>query len=112
MARPIFGVSYYTLMCSVNVVLTTFGGLVVISVNPTYQHRGIGSLLMQWACKEADQTHRDGFVMAFPAAFRLYTKFGFEKMGEVKIENDVFQSMFRKARSKTEGSMFSCMTRS
>ncbi|KAH8807628.1 acyl-CoA N-acyltransferase [Xylogone sp. PMI_703] len=72
--------------------------LITISVNQDYQHQGIGSMLMKWGCEEADRNQRDSFVMASPAAVKLYTKFGFKKAGEVRTEKGVFQSMFRKAQ--------------
>lgn len=55
---------------------------------------------MQLACEEADQDHRDGFVLASPAAVRLYEKFGFEKVGEVRTVRACFQSMLRRARNE------------
>ena len=70
----------------------------IISVDPAYQRQGVGSMLMQWGCEEADLSERDAFVLASPAAVRLYAKFDFEIVGEVRTKEGVFQSMFRKAR--------------
>ena len=71
-------------------------GLMIISVDPAYQRQGVGSMLMQWGCDEADRYERDAFVLASPAAVRLYAKFGFEVVGEVRTKKGVFRSMFRK----------------
>lgn len=69
----------------------------IMSVNPMYQRRGIGSMLMQWSCEEADRNQRDSFVMASPAAVKLYANLGFRKVGEVRSRHGTFQSMFRPA---------------
>ncbi|KAJ5621039.1 acyl-CoA N-acyltransferase [Penicillium lagena] len=72
--------------------------LTIVVVNPLYQRRGIGSMLMQWACEEADKAHRDGILLASPAGIQLYTKFGFEKVGEVRTAKGSLHSMLRKAQ--------------
>ena len=69
-----------------------------MAVKPAYQRRGVGSSLMEWVCGEADQAVRDTFVLASPAAVKLYENVGFEKVGEVETAKGTFQSMFRKAR--------------
>lgn len=43
----------------------------LISVDSVYQHKGIGSMLMQWGCDIADRNRQDAFVLASPAAVRL-----------------------------------------
>ncbi|KAI0002642.1 hypothetical protein F4779DRAFT_603359 [Xylariaceae sp. FL0662B] len=48
--------------------------LMIISVDPAYQRRGVGSMLMQWGCEAADRCERDAFVLASPAAVRLLGK--------------------------------------
>jgi len=72
--------------------------LMLISVAPAYQRQGVGSMLMQWGCEEGDRNGQDAYILASPAAIRLYAKFGFEVAGEVRTNNSVFTSMFRKAR--------------
>ncbi|KAJ5638670.1 acyl-CoA N-acyltransferase [Penicillium herquei] len=71
--------------------------LTFMAVHPLYQRQGVGSILMRWACEEADRSQRDGFVLASQAAVKLYENFGFEKAGEVRSPKGIFQSMFRKA---------------
>ncbi|KAJ6024006.1 acyl-CoA N-acyltransferase [Penicillium herquei] len=74
--------------------------LTVLAVNPLYQRQGAGSRLMRWACEEADRNHRDGFVLASPAAVKLYENFGFEKEGEVKFEKGIFQIVLKLATDR------------
>ncbi|KAI1466500.1 acyl-CoA N-acyltransferase [Daldinia caldariorum] len=74
--------------------------LMIISVDPAYQRQGVGSMLMQWGCEEADRNERDAFVLASPAAVRLYTKFGFEVVGKVETTEGTFRSMFRKVQKQ------------
>lgn len=76
-----------------------FLGLSVIAVNPVYQRQGIGAMLMQWACDEADRNGRDGFLLASTAGAKLFEKFGFENVGEVSTAKGSLRSMFRKANT-------------
>jgi predicted N-acetyltransferase YhbS len=68
-----------------------------MSVDPTYQRLGIGSMLLQFVCNEVDQNSYDAFVIASPAGVRLYTKFGFKAVGAVETHQGKFTSMLRKA---------------
>ena len=65
---------------------------------PEHQRQGVGSMLLRWGCETADRDKLSCFVMASPDALRLYKKFGFEVMGEVKTEHGAFTSMFRGRR--------------
>lgn len=69
----------------------------MISVDPEYQRQGIGSMLVQWGCEEADAHGRDSFLISSPAGICLYTKFGFKSVGEVHTSTGTFTSMFREA---------------
>ncbi|KAL2698998.1 hypothetical protein AAEP93_010386 [Penicillium crustosum] len=73
--------------------------LSVVAVNPAYQRQGIGSMLMRWACDEADKNGRDGYLLASPAGVRLYETFGFKKVGEVRTAKGSLHSMFRKTQN-------------
>ncbi|KAF3915839.1 hypothetical protein ABW21_db0209522 [Orbilia brochopaga] len=72
--------------------------LITLSVNPAHQRQGVGSMLVQWGCQAADQAGQDSFVMASPAAVKLYRKFGYKVQGEVRTEKGTFTSMYRKAQ--------------
>jgi ribosomal protein S18 acetylase RimI-like enzyme len=74
-------------------------GLNRISVTPAYQGKGVGSLLVDWGCEQADKTGSDMSLLASPAGIKLYEKFGFEVVGVVEIKGTKFTSMLRKARS-------------
>ncbi|KGO56770.1 Acyl-CoA N-acyltransferase [Penicillium expansum] len=73
--------------------------LTIVAVNPAYQRQGVGTMLLKWACDEADRNGRDGFLLASTAGVRLYEKFGFEKVGEVRTAKGPLHSMFRKAQN-------------
>ena len=68
----------------------------MISVNPIYQRKGVGSLLMQWGCDEADRNGLDSYILASPVGVQLYRRFGFESIGEVCVHGAKFTSMLRK----------------
>jgi predicted N-acetyltransferase YhbS len=69
-------------------------------VDPEYQRQGIGSMLVQWGCEEADTHGRDSFLISSPAGIRLHTKFGFKSVGEVHTSTGTFTSMFSEATTK------------
>lgn len=53
--------------------------------------------MMQRICEEMDQHGRCGYVLAAPEGVRLYTKFGFEIVGQVETAHGGITSMFRPA---------------
>ena len=67
-------------------------------MDPVYQYQGVGSMLLQWGCEEADRHGRDSFLIASPAGIHLYLKFGFKAVGEVQTMTGTFTSMFREAQ--------------
>lgn len=62
-------------------------------------------MLMEWGCKQADKMGLDSYLLASPAATRLYGKFGFKAVGEVEVKGAKFTSMLRKARGTTAQGM-------
>lgn len=68
-----------------------------MSVHPDYQKQGVGSIMMERICKEADQHYRHLYVMASPAGVHLYSKFGFETVSQIKTEKGVMTSLLRKS---------------
>ena len=70
----------------------------MISVNPLYQRKGVGSLLMQWGCDEADRRGLESYILASPAGVQLYRRFGFKTVGEVYTHGVNFTSMLRRAQ--------------
>lgn len=80
--------------------LTNVCRLTMMSVNPDFQKQGIGSLMMQRICEDTDQCPgRSGYVLAAPEGVKLYSKFGFEIVGEVETPYGNIKSMLRKPRS-------------
>ena len=78
--------------------LTDLAGLTFMAVNPIYQRQGIGSMMMQRICEEADQHGRYAYVLAAPEGVPLYTKFGFEVVGHVQTPYGAITSMLRSSR--------------
>lgn len=70
----------------------------MISVNPLYQRKGVGSLLMQWGCDEIDRNSLESYILASPVGVQLYRRFGFKRVGEVCMHGAKFTSMLRKAQ--------------
>lgn len=72
--------------------------LTFMAVHPDFQRRGIGSMMLQSVC---DETHkvpgRCAYVLAAPEGVPLYSKFGFEVVGEVETPHGNITSMLRPA---------------
>lgn len=68
-----------------------------MSVHPDYQKQGVGSIMMEHICKEADQLCGHLYVLASPAGCKLYAKFGFKTVGQINTGRGVITSMLRKA---------------
>lgn len=68
-----------------------------MSVHPDHQKRGVGSILMEHVCKEADQLCAHVYVLASPAGANLYSKFDFETVDQIITEKGIIKSMLRRA---------------
>jgi predicted N-acetyltransferase YhbS len=66
-----------------------------MSIRPDCQRRGLGSVLMHHICEDMDRNRRYGYVLASPAGARLYSKFGFETVGQVDTPHGPITSMLR-----------------
>ncbi|KAL2074362.1 hypothetical protein VTL71DRAFT_8140 [Oculimacula yallundae] len=73
--------------------------LTSMSTAPEHQRKGVGSMLMQRGCDEADLHGWTSFVMASPDGVPLYRKFGFREVGQVWTEHGTYSSMFRESRN-------------
>ncbi|KAJ5826322.1 hypothetical protein N7474_003460 [Penicillium riverlandense] len=74
--------------------------LTFMSVNPDYQRQGIGSMLMQRICEEANLHGRQAYVLASPEGVRLYAKFGFQVVGGVDTPQGTITSMLRQPQQR------------
>jgi predicted N-acetyltransferase YhbS len=72
-------------------------GLTFVSVHLDYQKQGVGSMMMEHICKEADELRGHLYVLASPAGVKLYSKFNFETVGKINTAKGVITSMLRKA---------------
>ena len=68
-----------------------------MAVTPSSQRQGIGSMMMQQICNEADHRRQCSYVLALPQGVRLYEKFGFKNLGHVETPYGLISSMFRSA---------------
>lgn len=73
----------------------------MISVNPSYQRKGVGLFLMQWGCDEADRNSLDSYVLASPVGVQQYRRFGFKKVGDVCTHGAKFTIVLREAQKGT-----------
>jgi GNAT superfamily N-acetyltransferase len=73
-------------------------GLTIMSIRPDCQRRGLGSRLVQYICEDMDRHSRHGYALASPAGIRLYSKFGFETVGQVDTSHGTITSMLRRRR--------------
>lgn len=71
-------------------------GITLMSIRPEYQHLGLGSALIRHICEDIDHHGRYGYVLASPAGVRLYSKFGFEAVGQVNTPYGPITSMLRR----------------
>lgn len=67
-----------------------------MAVHPEYQRQGVGSIMMEDICKQADQRCAHVYVLASPAGVNLYSKFGLETVGRVDTNEGSIMSMIRK----------------
>lgn len=55
-----------------------------IAVDPSYQGKGIGTLLTRWGMEEAEKDGRDVYLLASEAGALLYRKLGFVEICEME----------------------------
>lgn len=70
-------------------VVTSFGVL------PKYQGRGLGSKLLNKCNEVADEKKLPLFLSAFPGAYDLYVKHGYEEIGHGDIDLGKFGKPYR-----------------
>jgi hypothetical protein len=61
-----------------------------LSVDPAYASQGIGSALMEWGTRIADENRIFCWVHASDGSHMFYVKHGFEKVGELTVDLDGF----------------------
>lgn len=73
--------------------------LTFMAVHPHFQRQGIGSMMLERLCDETDRCPgRSAYVLAAPEGVPLYSRFGFEAVGQVDTPHGSIVSMLRPAR--------------
>jgi len=82
----------------------------LLVVTPSYQGKGVGSLLMKWGTSEADNVDARCYVESSPAGLPVYKKYGFQEIPGEVIEHKLSDYGYHKL--KGDGmSRVRCMTR-
>ena len=63
-------------------------GLSLMCVNPDFQKRGLGRLLMEWGLAKMDGLGLEGFIEATDSGKGLYAKCGYRFVEEVSVNVD------------------------
>jgi GNAT superfamily N-acetyltransferase len=64
--------------------------LYILFVDPAYQRKGAGAMMVEWGCELADQMMLPAWVEASPYGHGLYAKYGYEDVEEVRIATKSF----------------------
>ncbi|RAL12578.1 GNAT family N-acetyltransferase [Aspergillus homomorphus CBS 101889] len=68
----------------------------ILATHPNYHRRGLGSQLLRWGLKQADEAGVETFLASTPQGRRLYEKHGFEVVREYEVaDGHVQASMVR-----------------
>jgi ribosomal protein S18 acetylase RimI-like enzyme len=70
-----------------------------ISVDPAYHRRGVGSELVRWATRKADEDGVKVWIHASEAAYELVRKHGFKVIEELPINLDEWATKVRQIYS-------------
>ena len=57
----------------------------LMCVSPDYQRRGVGQLLMEWGCAQADKYGVEAVVEASDEGKGLYEKFAFQPLRHIEL---------------------------
>lgn len=56
-----------------------------MGVHPSHRHRGVGSLLMTWGIKVAQESNLESFIEASESGRMLYEKFGYRMLMKITV---------------------------
>jgi GNAT superfamily N-acetyltransferase len=64
--------------------------LYILCVDPAYQRKGAGAMMVEWGCELADQMMLPAWVEASAYGHGLYAKYGYEDIEEVRMATKSF----------------------
>jgi GNAT superfamily N-acetyltransferase len=64
--------------------------LYLLFVDPAYQRKGAGAMMVEWGCGLADQLMLPAWVEASPYGHGLYAKYGYEDIEDVRVVTKSF----------------------
>ena len=67
--------------------------LIILSVDPDHQRRGVGKKLVRWGLEQAAAEGKEVFLIATHEGKPLYESFGFRVLGEFETVGLVHYSM-------------------
>jgi GNAT superfamily N-acetyltransferase len=70
-----------------------------VAVDPSYQRKGIGKVLMQWGLDRAEKDGKDVCLSASVAGQSLYLKLGFEVVDSRDILGEQWTAMVKRHKS-------------
>lgn len=86
-------------LCPLNI-KTMF--IIGISVDPKVQGKGIGSMMLQWAGKKADEDKVKIWVHSSEAGWPVFKKNGFEEVERLTVDLDEYATKKRIVDGKEE----------
>ena len=72
--------------------------LSLLFVDPAYQRKGAGAMMVRWGCELADQLMLPTWVEASRYGYGLYARYGYQDVEEVKVVTQSFLSEYTHMR--------------
>ena len=63
----------------------------MLATHPKYERRGAAGLLIRWPFEQADREGKRCYVDSSVTGHQLYGRYGFEDVGEMRLELDKYE---------------------